>query len=902
MKRMRVWFFRVAGVFNKQRHEREMAQELESHLQLHIDDNLRAGMTPAEARRQALIKLGGMEQTKEMYRDRQALPLLENAIRDLRYGLRALRKSPGFTAVAVLTLALGIGANTAIFSVVNAVLLRPLPYPEPDRIVRLVLKTEPESPWMWISQFMVWRAQSQSLQDFALYESDEPISGTPILLRLPGINLTGGDRPERLRGMHVSAGYFRLFGAQIEIGRTFTAQEDIPGGPRLVVISDGLWRRRFGADRSVVGKAILLAGEPHVVVGVLGPSFGTDVPNDIWLPLQADPSSIDVWLSYCAAARLKPGVTLAMAKAQMKVAEAQFRQKFPDAIVWGSWDLKPLRDSVIGDARLMLLMLLGAVSFVLLIACANVANLVLGRATGRRREIAIRTALGAGRRRIVSQLLSESLLLSLAGGALGLLLGYTGVRGLLAISPANIPRIGAQGSAITLDWRVLVFTLLAAAFTGIFFGLLPAVTASRDDCGAVLKDSGARSGSGRVQSKARSTLVVVEVSLSLILLAGAALLIRTIMALRTVDPGFDAHNVLTMEMSLAEPRFGKTAAVAQLVRNARRRVESIPGVQALALTDSLPLDPSANAAAFIIEGRPHTKNRFEWGADVRDVSPRYFEVFRIPLLRGRMFTERDDGRGLGVVLINETTAKRFWPNSDPLGARITFDMGPVYKEAPRQIIGIVADFKDRALGSNPEPIVYRPVIQLLDAVNAMDNWGATMIWAIRTKPDPYSLRADIQRELRIASGGLPVAHIRSMEEVMAQSMALTNFNMTLLGIFAGLAVLLAAIGIYGVMSYAVGERVHEIGVRMALGAGADDVLSLLLRQSLRLTLFGIACGLAGAAWLTGAMQSLLFGVRPNDPLTFALVSALLLAIALTAAYIPARRATKVDPIVVLRFE
>jgi putative ABC transport system permease protein len=902
MRSVRAWFFRVAGLFNKQRHEREMAQELESHLQLHIDDNLRAGMTPVEARRQALIKLGGIEQTKEIYRDRQALPLLENLMRDLRYGLHALRKSPGFTAVAVLTLALGIGANTAIFSVVNAVLLRPLPYPEPDRIVRLVETTGTENPWMWIPKFMVWREQSQALQDFAFYESEERIPGSPLFLRLPGINLTGGDRPERLRGMHVSADYFRLFGAQVEIGRTFTAQEDIPGGPRLVVISDGLWRSRFGADRSLVGRAILLAGEPYVVIGVLGPSFGTDNPADIWLPLQADPNSTDQWNSYCAAARLKPGVTLEMAKAQTKVAEAQFQQKFPNAIVWGSWDLTPLRDTVIGDARLTLLILLGAVSFVLLIACANVANLVLARATGRRREIAIRTALGAGRGRIVSQLLSESLLLSLAGGVLGLLLGYTGVRGLLVVSPANIPRIGTQGSAVTLDWRVLVFTLLAAAFTGILFGLLPAVTASRDDFGAVLKESGARSGASRGQSKARSTLVVIEVSLSLILLTGAALLIRTLMALRTVDPGFDAHNVLTLEMSLAEPRFDKTAAVAQLVSNAQLRVESIPGVQALALTDSLPLDPTANGSAFIIEGRPLLKDRIHGAADLRDVSTRYFDVFRIPLLRGRMFTERDGGRAPGVVLINETLAKQFWPKGDPVGERISLDMGPTYKEPPREIIGVVADFKDSALGSNPEPIVYRPVIQLVDALNALDNWGAAMIWAIRTKPEPHSLRADIEHELRIASGGLPVAHIRSMEEVMMQSTARTNFNMTLLSIFAGLAVLLAATGIYGVMSYAVGQRVHEIGIRMALGAGANEVLSLLLLQGLRLTLLGITIGLMGAAWLTGAMKSLLFGVRPNDPLTFVIVSALLLAVALAATYIPARRATKVDPMVALRFE
>ena len=568
---------------------------------------------------------------------------MQTLLQDLRYSLRVLRKSPGFTAVAILTLALGIGANTAIFTVVNAVLLRPLPYPEPDRIVQLMLKNPQfeAGGLTWIPMFMVWREQRQMLQDFAFYESEGPMTfEAAFFLRLPGINLTGGDRPERLRGIHVSADYFRLFGAQVEIGRTFTAGEDIPGGPRLVVISNGFWRRRFGADRSLVGKAILLAGEPHVVIGVLAPSFGTDHAADIWLPLQADPNSIDQYNVYFAAARLRPGVTLEMAKAQTKLAEAQFRQKFPGAIVWGSWDLKPLRDAVVGDARLTLLMLLGAVSFVLLIACANVANLLLARATGRRREMAIRTALGAGRGRIVSQLLTESLLLSFAGGMLGLVLGYAGVRGLLAINPGNIPRIGAQGFTVTLDWRVLVFTLLTATLTGMLFGLLPAFTASRDDFGAALKESGARSGVGLGQTKVRSILVVTEMALSLVLLAGAALLIRTLMALRTVDPGFNAHNILTLEMSLAEPRFDKTLAVAQLVRDAQRRVESIPGVQALAITASLPLDPEPNACAFIIEGRPLNKDRYHGTAYDRPVSTRYFEVFRIPLREGGCLQSR----------------------------------------------------------------------------------------------------------------------------------------------------------------------------------------------------------------------------------------------------------------------
>jgi len=812
-----------------------------------------------------------------------------------------LRKNPGFTAVAVLTLALGIGANTAIFSVVNAVLLRPLPYPEPDRMVVLA---ESSSPWaaggLWQNinppEFMVQREQTQVFDDIAAYDS----GGV-------GVNLTGGDHPEQLTAVRVSAGYLRVLGASLAIGRTFSTEEDRPGGPRLAVISSELWHRRFGGDRSLLGKAILLGGDPYVLIGVLAPGFSSDSTVDVWLPLQLDPNSTKADHYLNVVARLKPGISLETARAQMKVAAEQFRRKFPaQPLALGreeSFTVQPLLDAWVGDVRPLLLLLLGAVSFVLLIACANVANLLLARAIGRRRETAIRAALGAGRRRIVSQLLIESLLLSLAGGALGLVLGYAGVRALLALNPGDIPRIGAPGSAVTLDWRVLVFTLLSAVFTGILFGLLPAFTASREDFGAALKEGGVRSGAGRGQSKARSTLVVMELSLSLILLAGAGLLIRTLMALRNVDPGFDAHNILTMEMSLAGRRFEKTAAVAQLVRDAKQHVERIPEVAALAAASSLPLEPMYDQY-FTIEGRPLTNGPYHGDAQYRLVSTRYFEVFRIPLLRGRMFTDRDDGRAPGVVLINETMAREFWPKGEPLGERITLGKGgaPEYEEPPRQIIGIVADVRDTGLSLNPEPIMYVPTAQLTDGLTAAANAHAPFRWVVRTKGEPYSLKADIERELRIASGGLPVAHIRSMDQVRGESTALNRFNMVLLSIFAGLAMLLAGIGIYGVMSYAVGQRVHEIGIRMALGARAGDVLSLVLRQGLSLAVVGITIGLMGAVWLTGAMKSLLFGVRPNDLPTFAIVSALLLVVAVAATYVPARRATKVDPIVALRYE
>jgi putative ABC transport system permease protein len=819
-------------------------------------------------------------------------------LQDLRYALRMLRKNPGFTVVAVLTLALGIGANTGIFTVVNTVLLRPLAYPEPDRIVQFMVSPRAESKrYNMISAplFTLWHEQTDAFQDFALYEEKGPT-----------INLTGGDRPEPLKATHVSAGYFRMFGAPLEIGRTFTQQEDVPGGPRLVLISDGLWRRRFGGDRSLVGKAIILGGDPHVVIGVLSASFVSDPPGEIWLPAQVDPNSNNFAFRYRGAARLKPGATLRAANAQMVRVAQEFRRKFPGSsgpegpVV----TVEQLRDAVVRDIRRTLVLLLGAVGFVLLIACANVANLLLARASARKRELAIRAALGADRRRIISQLLTESILLCFAGAALGLGLGYAGLRALLFLNPGNVPRIGAHGSNVSLDWRVLGFTLLISVLTAVFLALLPAFSALREDVNTALTESGARSGSSLRQSFVRSALVVSEMALALVLLAGATLLVRTFTALRAVDPGFDSHNVLTLEMSLAaEPRLANTAAAAQLVREAGRRVESIPGVVALATTISIPLDGSP-LLGFTIEGRPFNGDQQEELTGYRQVSWRYFEVFRIPLLRGRMFTDGDDSKAAPVVLINNTMARQFWPASDPLGERITIGKGagPVFDDPPRQIIGVVADVRDSELKQSPIPTVYVPGPQITDALTALGNSTFPLAWVVRTKTDPYSLSADIQRELRIASGGLPVAHIRPMEQIVGESTAQSSFNTLLLAMFAGVATLLAAIGIYGVMSYTVGQRAREIGIRMALGARAGDVLSLVLRRGLSLALFGIAIGLAGAMGLTSAMKSLLFGVSPSDPSTFATVGALLFGVAAMATYIPARRATRVDPIIALRYE
>jgi predicted permease len=821
---------------------------------------------------------------------------METFLQSLRYGLRSMKNRPGFAAVAILTLALGIGANTAIFSVVNAVLLQPLSYPNPGRLVELELSSQQGNGDVTsIPKFNVWREQTQVFDSVAAYD----FSG-------PGINLTGGDRPEQLEGIHVSADYFRVFGAPMAIGRTFTADEDRPGGPAVAVISDGLWRSKFGGDPGIINRTIDLGGEPFVVIGVLGPTFSSDPKSDIWLPLKPDPNSIDQGHYLRATARLKPGITLAQAQAAMKLAAEEFKRKFPNSSVMGpqnSFTAIPLRDSVIGDVRFGLLLLFGAVGFVLLIACSNVANLLLARATIRKREIAIRAALGAGRARIIWQLLTESLLLSLAGGLLGLGLGYLGVRALLSINPGDIPRIGEQGAAVTLDWRVLAFTLVASVLTGILFGLVPAFNASRSDLSITLRESGARTGSGLRHNKARSILVITEMALALVLLVGAALLIRTFGALRGVNPGFDARNVLTMQMSLAGARFEKTAGVEQLERDGRQRIEGLPGVSSAAITCCLPLE-GGFGLPFNIEGRAPTEGPYSGGAGYLPASPGYFDVFRISLVKGRVFTDQDNGAAERVVVINEAMAKKYWPKNDALGARITIGkgVGPEFEEPPRQIIGIVGDVRQSGLSQPSNPIMYVPIAQVNDGIMALNNRIIPMTWVVRTKLPPFSLSADIQRQLRESSGGLPVAHIRSMQQVVGESTARNDFYMTLLSIFAGVALVLASIGVYGLMAYSVQQRTQEIGVRMALGASLKQVRRMVVIQGMRLAIVGVILGAASALGLTRLMSSLLYGVKPWDPLTIVLVSVLLSGVTLLATYLPARRASRVDPMVALRYE
>jgi putative ABC transport system permease protein len=812
---------------------------------------------------------------------------------DLKHAFRNLRKNPGFTATAVAAIALGIGCNTAIFSVVDAVLLKPLPYPDADRIV-VLMNSSPQGngPVASVPKYNVWREQTQALEDVAAYDTGGP-----------GLNLSGGDRPEQIKGIHVSHEFFRLFGAQPAIGRTFTPEEDRPRGGSVAVLSNGIWQRRFGSDPSIVGRTIALGGESVTVIGVLDRRFTFDPQPDVYLPFQADPNSTNQGHYFRAAARLKPGVEVGAAKSAMNLAAEQFRRKFPNSLgPKNGFTVEPMQQLMVRNVRTALFILLGAVGCVLLIACANVANLLLARAASRSRDIAIRCAIGAGRGRIIRQLLTESVLLSLIGGAAGLAIGALGVRALLAVNPGNLPRIGEDGSGVTLNWTVLGFTLLLSLATGVLFGLAPAIQASRADLNLALKESASRSGSGLGQAKARGALVIVEMALAIVLLAGAGLLIRTFSALHHVTPGFDPHNVLTMETALTGSKYDQTAVIAGMTKQALDRMEAIPGVEAVAATSYLPLEGGLGLG-FIIQGRPLTNGPAHGGAGWNYVTSHFFDVFHIPVIRGRVFTERDDAAGPPVVVINQAMAKQFWKNEDPIGQRLIIGsgMGPDFTQAPREIVGIVADARDAGLNSDPQPTTFVPLSQVRDSYMKLNNRFMPLSWVARTRVEPFSLLPAMQRAFQ-QTADLPVAHVRTMDRIVIQSTARDQFNALVLGIFAGAAILLASIGLYGLMAYAVEQRTLEFGIRLALGASFPQVRNMVVRQAMILAAVGIVLGLAAAYGLTRLMASLLFEVKPNDPAVFASVAGILAAVALLASYLPARRALRVDPVVALRHQ
>jgi predicted permease len=819
---------------------------------------------------------------------------VERFVQDLKYSLRTLRQQRAFTFAAVTALALGIGATTAVFSVVDAILLRPFPYPDPGRIV-MFMNTSPNGSGPGASpvKFAHYQRQSAVVQDAAAF-------------RNVTVNYTGGDVPEQVTSGNVSEAFFRLWGATTLLGRTFSPDEDRPNGPRVAVLSYGWWTRRFGSDPAIIGKTIVLSGDPYTVIGVVNRGFDAseliDQP-DVWTAFQIDPNTTDGAHYFRVAGRLKPGVTLAQAQAKMRQSADEFRQRFPNGLGrQGSFSVEPIQKVFVRNSRSLLVVLLAAVSGVLLIACANVANLLLVRSTVRKREMAIRAAMGANRGRIIRQLVTESVLLAVVGGALGLALGLFGIRSLLAINTAGLPRLGDNGSSVQLDWRLLAFTAIVSIATGLVFGVMPAIHAARHDLSGTLRDGTGASGGGR-SNRVRSALVVLEIALALTLVIGSGLLIRTSLALHSVAPGFDANNVLTMRMSFTGPRFETAASVDQTINAGIEGVRRLPGVVSASAACCLPLE-GGYGLPFKIIGRPveQGQGQFTGGGAWTTVSPGYFEVFKIPVIRGRTFTEFDTKASQPVVIINEAMVKEYWKTGDPLTDRLTIGRGGMKEfasEPDRQIIGIVADSRDDGLNQEPSPKMFVPQGQIPDLVNALNNRISTTAWVVRTRTAPLAAVAEVQEALRKATG-LPVADIRSMSQIVSRSTSRTQFNTLLMTVFALSALALAAIGIYGVMAYAVQQRTREIGVRLALGAAPSAVRAMVVLQGMRLALIGVVIGVAAAYGLSRYMSTLLFGVEARDPLVFVGVPLLLAVIALVAVWVPAARASRIDPLGALR--
>ena len=813
-----------------------------------------------------------------------------------RFAFRMLRRNPAFALIAVFALALGIGANTAIFTVVDRVLLRPLPYRDADRLVNVVRK------------FKTGTSPSQSIPKFAAVRQASLLDAVAVYDFMgPGMNLSGAGQPEQVRGVHVSQAYFRMLGVAPAMGRTFSAEEDRPGGPRVVLLTNALWKRRFGGDSGIIGSAIRLNSEPFTVVGVMGPDFKGEPETDLFLAEQADLNSANQGHFLFLGARLKPGVTIEQANAELRVIADRFRKLYPGVISKDeSFMAEPLGSTAISDLRKPLFILLGAVAFVLLIACANVANLLLVRAAGRNKEIALRMALGATPGAILRQLLTESLLLALAGGVAGVFLGAIGLRALLAASPAELPRLAVQHLDIfaLMDGRVLAFASAVSVFTGVLFGLVPALQVSRPDPNAALREGGARTTSGSRRQRTRNILVVVETALALVLLVGAALMIRTFLALRNVQPGFQVKSVVTMSTSLAGQKYETAAGVERLATELTRRLESLPGVQGATYALSLPMQLGPDMPFSIAGKVPHDGGPYNGDEFYRPVGVHYFQTLGIPLRRGRSFDERDSGTGRWTLIVNEAMAKKYWPNEDPVGAIVTIgkSLAPGFDDPPREVVGVVGNVRESGVDRDPPPVLYIPVGQEPNGFIALANRVLPSSWAVRTRGDPTSLARAIQQEVLRVDPDLPVARLMPMDRILAESVARQNFNMILLGIFGGVALLLAAIGIYGVMSYSVQQRTNEMGIRIALGAGAGQLLRLVVGQGLLLAGIGVAIGLAASFGLTRVMSSLLYGVKATDAGTFAAVAVLLSGVAALACYIPARRATRVDPIVALHHE
>lgn len=801
---------------------------------------------------------------------------MDTLLQDIRYGIRGLFKRPGFTAVALIALALGIGANTAIFSLVNAVLLRPLPFAEPDRLIWVFgnIRNGGNRASVAPLDFLDFRAQNTTFEQFA----------ASIAVPVP-LNLTGSGEPERLSAAAVTGNYFQALGVAPALGRGFQIDNEQPAHNQVAVLSYALWQKRFGGDPAIVGKTVTLDGKESEVIGVMSQGFTFPQTAELWIPINFDrgPEMKQRKAHFMRPiGRLKPGISVAQAQADTDAIARHLEEQYPATNTGWSLRLVPLREQLVGNIRPTLFLLFGAVGFVLLIACANVANLLLVRAAARHKEIALRAALGAGRFRIVRQMITESVLLALMGGALGALLAVWGVELLVKLSAGSIP----PTAQVNIDLTVLAFTLGVSLLTGVLFGLAPALRSLKVNLSESLKEGGRSVGEGS-RNRTRSVLVVIESAIAVVLLIGAGLLIRSFVQLQNTSPGFDAHNVLTMRIDLPREKYPNPEKAGAFFAQLEDRLEGLPGVETVGLVTELPLSGQPNDMPFTIEGRPPASPDQGLGADFRRVNQQYLKSLRIPLLRGRNFTEQEARESARVVVISDLLATEIFPGEEPLGKRLV--MG--FDEKPFEIIGIAGDIRHRSMESNPLPAMYLPTIQT--------PW---MNLVIRTQADPANLTAAVRNEVKAIDPDQPVAAVRTMEEWVDTSVAAPRYRTSLLGALALVALVLASTGIYGVMSYSVTQRTHEIGVRMALGARRRDVLQLVVRQGMTLVVIGIVIGIAGAIALTRVMSTLLFGVTAKDPVTFVVVAALLTLVAFVACYVPAQRATKVDPLVALRYE
>jgi len=879
----------TSAMLGRTRMEREMEEEMRFHVEARARDLARGGLSAQEAHRQARLEFGGIETAKHECREAVGVSLVETVMQDLRHGVRTMLRAPVFTVVTITVLALGIGANTAIFSVVDAVLLRPLPYRDSAQLVTMLMNGQnPVSA----ANYIDWRDQSRSFAAMGAAEYWSP-------------NLTGVDSPEHIKGLKVTQSLLPLVGVEPMLGRLFVEGEDNQGSEHEVILSHRLWQRRFSSDRNVLGRPIVLDGIAYLVVGVMPPGFQFPpfwaADADLWAPNafgeeihNRGGNSLRIF------ARLRDGVSLNQARAEIAGITARLEQQYPGTN--RDVQVTPLKEKVVGPVETLLLVLLGAVAFVLLITCANVAHMLLARAAARQKEVAVRAALGARRGRIIRQFLTESLLLGGMGGAAGLALAALATRALIAMSPASIPRV----ETVTIDWRAALFLFTATIMTSVGFGLVPALQASAVPVNDTLKEGSRGATEGRGRNRLRSLLVVSEFALALMLLIGAGLMIRTFAALQAVDAGFNPHNVVSMVVSVAGSNEADPGRREIFYRQLIERVRSLPGVQAAGGINHLPLAGDTWGWPFVIEGQPKPRPGESPFGVYRMVTPGYFQTMRLPLIRGRDIAESDNLREPAVAIINERAAKDYWPGEDPIGKRISLDDENANPRTWVTVIGISKDAKQSDWAAAPAPEIYLAAFQNPDFLGLGASGAAPHMRYItivaRTAGDPAAVAASMKQAAWSFDRNLAISEVVTMDGVIAQVTAQPRFEMLLLSIFAGVALLLASVGIYGVISYSASRRTHEIGVRMSLGATRAQVLLLVVRQALGLALAGSVAGLAGALALSRLMAKLLYGVQPTDPVTFAVVAVALGVVAMLACYLPARRAMRIDPVAALRCE